>query len=98
MKKRLIAILKYLFFLGIGVFLVWWSLHQIPADKWGEFKKAIQTAKFGLIAPVFLILSLSHVLRALRWRILMQPMGYQPGFANSFFAVMIGYLLSLIHI
>jgi glycosyltransferase 2 family protein len=95
MKKRLIAILKYLFFLGIGVFLVWWSLHQIPADKWGEFKKALQTAKFGLIAPVFFILSLSHVLRALRWRILMEPMGYHPGFVNSFFAVMIGYLANL---
>lgn len=95
MKKRIIAILKYLFFLGIGVFLVWWSLHQIPNDKWGEFKESLRTAKFGLIAPVFFILSLSHVLRALRWRILMQPMGYTPAFANTFFAVMIGYLANL---
>jgi uncharacterized protein (TIRG00374 family) len=95
MKKRLIAFIKYLFFLGIGAFLVWWSLHQIPSDKWGEFKNALRTAKFGLIAPVFLILSLSHVLRALRWRILMEPMGYKPGVANSFFAVMIGYLANL---
>lgn len=95
MKKRLIALLKYLFFLGIGVFLVWWSLHQIPNDKWGEFKESLRTARFGLIAPVFLILTLSHICRALRWRILMNSMGYHPSLINTFFAVMIGYLANL---
>jgi glycosyltransferase 2 family protein len=95
MKKRLVAILKYLFFLGIGIFLVWWSLHQIPANKWGEFKESLRTAKYGLMVPVLLILSLSHLLRALRWRILMQPMGYKPSLPNTFFAVMIGYLANL---
>ena len=82
-------------FLGIGVFLVWWSLHQIPKDKWGEFKNSLITAKYGLIIPVLAILSLSHIIRALRWRILMKPMGYTPAFANTFFAVMIGYLANL---
>ena len=95
MKKRLIAILKYLLFLGIGVFLVWWSLHQIPANKWGEFKESLRTAKYGLVAPVLLILSISHLFRSLRWRILMEPMGYKPSLPNTFFAVMIGYLANL---
>ncbi|MEN9686304.1 MAG: hypothetical protein RLZZ28_2090, partial [Bacteroidota bacterium] len=95
MKKKWFSILQYLFFLGLGVFLVWWSLHQIPDNKWGEFRKSLETADFSLILPVFLILSLSHVLRALRWRILMRPMGYTPSFLNSFFAVMIGYLANL---
>lgn len=95
MKKRIISILKYLFFLGLGVFLVWWSLHQIPAAKWGDFKKDLQTANYWLILPVFLILSLSHLLRSLRWKILMQPMGYRPRLLNCFFAVMIGYLANL---
>ena len=95
MKKRLISGLQYLFFLGLGIFLVWWSLHQIPDEKWGEFKNSLQTAHFGLLVPVFLILSLSHIIRALRWRILMNPMGYSPSFLNTFFAVMIGYLANL---
>jgi len=95
MKKRLISVLKYLLFIGIGVFLVWWSLHQIPSNKWGEFKNSLRTAKYALIIPVLVILSLSHIIRALRWRILMQPMGYNPSFPNTFFAVMIGYLANL---
>ena len=95
MNKRVTSVLKYLFFLGLGIFLVWWSLHQIPDEKWGEFKLSLQTANYGLLLPVLLILSLSHVLRALRWRILMRPMGYTPSFLNTFFAVMIGYLANL---
>ncbi len=95
MKKQLLSIAKYVFFLGLGIFLVWWSLRQIPADKWDQFKDSLRTANYWLMLPVAIILALSHLLRALRWRILMQPMGYRPGILNCFFAVMIGYLANL---
>jgi len=95
MRKRLVPILKYLFFLGLGVFLIWWSMHQIPKEKWGEFKRSLETANYALILPVFLILSASHLVRALRWRVLMHPMGYTPSVINTFCAVMVGYLANL---
>ncbi len=95
MKKKLLNLLKYLSFLGVGLFLVWWSLHQIPADKWEDFKRVFKTANYWLFIPVFFILSASHVLRALRWKMLIHPMGFNPSFANTFFAVMIGYLANL---
>jgi uncharacterized protein (TIRG00374 family) len=95
MKKKLLSILQYVFFLGLGIFLIWWSLHQIPKEKWGEFRHSLETANYWLLIPVFLILTLSHLVRALRWQILMQPMGYRPGLPNSFFAVMIGYFANL---
>ncbi len=95
MKKKVLNILKYLSFLGLGVFLVWWSLHQIPDNKWQDFRAVFSTAKYGLLFPVFLILSTSHILRALRWKMLIQPLGYNPSLLNTFFAVMIGYLANL---
>jgi uncharacterized protein (TIRG00374 family) len=95
MKKKILNILKYLAFLGLGVFLVWWSLHQIPPEKWKDFRTAFSTAKYGLLVPVFFILSFSHILRALRWKMLILPMGYNPSLVNTFFAVMIGYLANL---
>lgn len=95
MRKRLFVIIKYVFFFGVGVFLVWWSLHQIPDNKWSEFKAAFTTAKYWLLIPVFFILLLSHVLRAVRWKMLIEPLGYKPRFSNTFFAVMIGYLANL---
>ena len=95
MKKKILNILKYLSFLGLGIFLVWWSLQQIPPENWKDFRKAFSTAKYWLLVPVFFILSLSHVLRAVRWKMLMLPMGYNPSLVNTFFAVMIGYLANL---
>ncbi len=95
MNKKITHFTKYVFFLGVGVFLVWWSLHQIPDNKWAAFKDALITSNFWLLIPVFLILSSSHLLRAIRWRTLMLPMGYSPRLANTFFAVMIGYLANL---
>ena len=95
MNKKATNIFKYSLFLGIGVFLVWWSLHKIPDNKWYEFKTALLTANFWLLFPVFIILTTSHILRAIRWNTLMKPMGYQPRIVNTFFAVMIGYLANL---
>ena len=93
--KKLNTILKYVFFLGLGIFLIWWSLHQIPDEEYGKFKEALRSAHYWMIVPVFLILAGSHVVRALRWRLLMEPMGYMPSLPNTFFAVMIGYLANL---
>ncbi|WP_018611960.1 lysylphosphatidylglycerol synthase transmembrane domain-containing protein [Segetibacter koreensis] len=95
MKRKILNILKYISFLGLGVFLVWWSLHQIPAEKWKDFRTAFSTARYWLLVPVFFIISLSHFLRALRWKMLILPMGYNPSLINTFFAVMIGYLANL---
>lgn len=95
MKIKWLSVIQYLIFLGIGIFLVWWSLHQIPDEKWEDFKGSLKTANYWLMIPVFLILSLSHVIRSMRWKILMKPMGYSPGLINVFFAVMIGYLANL---
>lgn len=95
MRKKWFSILQYLFFLGLGLFLVWWSMQQIPPEKWGDFKKSLQNANYWLLIPVFLILTLSHFIRSLRWKILMKPMGYQPRTPNVFFAVMVGYLANL---
>ncbi|OYW80480.1 MAG: hypothetical protein B7Z27_03740 [Sphingobacteriia bacterium 32-37-4] len=95
MRKKWFSVLQYLFFLGLGLFLVWWSMQQIPPEKWGDFKKSLQNANYWLLIPVFLILTASHFIRSLRWKILMKPMGYTPRTPNVFFAVMVGYLANL---
>ncbi|MGZ8510569.1 MAG: lysylphosphatidylglycerol synthase transmembrane domain-containing protein [Chitinophagaceae bacterium] len=92
MKKRLFILFQYLFFLGLGAFLVWWSVKDIDNEKMAEIRSALKNARLYLIVPVFIILISSHYVRALRWRLLMEPMGYKPGKANTFLAVMVGYL------
>ena len=92
MNKRLRTILQYSFFLGLGIFLVWWSIKELSADDKSHIKSALKTARYWLLIPVFGLLLLSHFIRALRWRLLIEPLGYKPSKSNTFFAVLIGYL------
>lgn len=92
MNKHLRTIFQYIFFLGLGVFFAWLSLKNLNSEKLAQIKIAIRNAKHWLIIPVAFILIFSHFIRALRWRLLMEPLGYKPSKINTFFAVMIGYL------
>lgn len=92
MNKRLSTILQYFFFLGLGIFLVWWSIKDLTTNDKSHIRSALQTARYWLLLPVFGILLLSHYLRAIRWRLLIEPLGYFPSKTNTFFAVLIGYL------
>lgn len=94
MKKPLITLLQYLFFLGLGVLFVWLSVRKINHEQWLQIKASLQRARLYLILPVCATLLLSHYSRAMRWRILMEPMGYRPSKFNTFAAVMIGYLVN----
>src|SRR4026207_598969 len=92
MNKHLRTILQYCFFLGLGIFLAWWSIKDLTDENKSQIREALKTAKYWLIIPVFGILLLSHFIRALRWRLLIQSLGYNPSKSNTFFAVLIGYL------
>ncbi len=92
MNKRLRTILQYTFFLGLGIFLVWWSVKDLTGEDKSQIRLALQTARYWLVVPVFGILFLSHLVRALRWKLLIEPLGYKPSTTNTVFAVFIGYL------
>src|SRR5665213_77061 len=95
MKKAILTSLQYIFFALLAVFFVWLSVRGLDHEKWEQLKKAMDKAHYWLLIPVFSLLLLSHWIRALRWRQLMEPMGYHPSRLNAFFAVMIGYFVNL---
>lgn len=94
MKKPLVTILQYVFFLGLGILFVWLSVREINEEQWLQIKASLQRARLWLIIPVCITLLLSHFSRAIRWKILMEPLGYKPSTFNTFAAVMIGYLVN----
>ncbi|MFI5133202.1 MAG: lysylphosphatidylglycerol synthase transmembrane domain-containing protein [Chitinophagales bacterium] len=95
MRKKILTILQYISLLGLGIFLVWWSIRDLSSDDKSQIKSALKHAKYLLIIPVLGILLLSHFVRALRWRLLIEPLGYSTKKSNAFFAVLIGYLTNL---
>lgn len=45
---------------------------------------------------MFVVAMISHVLRALRWKLLLQPAGFLVSTSSSFLSLMIGYLVNLV--
>lgn len=95
MNKKLRVYIQYFFFIALAALFVWLSLRHIDAEKWRLLKSAIARARLWIFFPVMLLLLVSHWLRAIRWKMLIVPLGFAPRLHNSFFAVMIGYLVNL---
>lgn len=98
MKKIVLTILQYVIFFGLGGLLIWWQYGKLSTgDKTEIFASfaAVQD-KLWLLIPVLLIGFLSHLFRALRWKLLLEPLKLNPTTANITFAVLIGYLVNLL--
>jgi glycosyltransferase 2 family protein len=95
MNKRILSLLQYLVFFGLGIFLVWWSIGKISHKDWVDIKGAWLRAHYRLLVPVVLTLLAAHFSRAIRWRILMKPMGYNPSIINTYLAVLVSYIANL---
>lgn len=95
MKSNLRNILRFSLFLGIGLFFIWLFMRNLTAEQKSEIFLSFRIAEYSWIILAFALGMLSHLLRSLRWKILMEPMGYKPRTSNVFMAVMIGYLANL---
>ncbi len=92
MHKRFLNILQYILFLGAGIFLVWWQLKSMNEAEWADFKASLKGVNYWVILPVFIMSMLSHLSRSMRWKIILEPLGYRPKLRNVFACLMVGYL------
>lgn len=96
MSKRTKNILQYIFFLGTGIFLLWLSAHNLSPENRKHLSDTLKQADYRLIIPVMAMLLVSHYSRALRWKILIRPLGYRPSTAYTFIATLMGYFFNLL--
>lgn len=97
MQKKLFTALKYLVMLGVGIFLFWLVYNDQFSEpaKMTELKEAVGHIHYRYIVLAFVIMLLSNWSRAVRWNLLIQPLGYKTSDRNGFMAVMIGYFANL---
>lgn len=93
MKTTTSNVVKTLVFLAIGIALLYWAFHKMDMS---EVLSALKNANYTWVLAAFLCGVLSHLSRAIRWRYLLEPMGYQVSVKHSFLAVMSGYLMNYI--
>jgi uncharacterized protein (TIRG00374 family) len=92
LKKKLIPIIKYLFFLLLGIGLLFLAFKNIDLDQvWEELKHA----NYSWLIWSMVLALISHYFRALRWNQLINQMKYKTSTTTTFYAVMIGYLANL---
>ena len=93
MKKRTLNILKNLFFLLLGVALLWISFRNVDLQ---ELWEGIKNANYSWIILAIACAIISHCFRALRWNLLIDALDYKTRFSTTFYAVMIGYMANLV--
>ncbi|MFZ1694474.1 MAG: lysylphosphatidylglycerol synthase transmembrane domain-containing protein, partial [Flavobacteriales bacterium] len=95
MKRALVSALK----LGLPLAIGFWLIHKQYADLSPAQRDELFTA-FGQADLLWLSLSMvvgwvAHVSRGWRWRYLLEPIGYRPGFWNCYHGVMVGYFINM---
>jgi hypothetical protein len=85
------SVLKYLISLGVSVGLLWYLF------KGREFNlEQLREVEYGWIIASILLSWMSHWIRAYRWNLMLNPLGYQLTSFRTFLAVMVGYLANLV--
>jgi uncharacterized protein (TIRG00374 family) len=92
MTKRILNILKYIILFGIGVFIFW----KIYKGEWGRVKESLKNLNYFWIGISIVLSILSQVSRAIRWNMLIRPLGYNPRLGNTFLSILVLYLVNLI--
>ena len=104
-------IFKTLIFFGIGFAVLYWVFHnqQIAFEEqcmlegtdldncslWDKMLADLSSADFGWIALVILCFMISNLSRALRWNMLLKPLGLDAKLHYTFGSIMIAYFANL---
>ncbi len=90
MTKNVKTAIQTIVFLTIGIVLFYYAVGSEPIGD------EIKNANVFWIGVSMLCGILSHLARALRWNLLLQPMGYKASPWASFHAVILGYLVNMV--
>lgn len=80
-------------FLLIGIGLLWISFRGIDLKKLGSI---LLKANYWWLLAAIIVSIIAFIIRARRWILLIEPMGYKPGLKNTYHALVTGYFANLI--
>jgi len=96
MKTKSIQILRFILFLSLGIFLLWYTTASLSKEDLKKVEELVLQAKLLFVIPSIAALLLSHYIRALRWKMMMDELNRKPGILNVFLSVLVGYFLNLV--
>ncbi len=93
MKKGLKQTIQATVFLALAALLLWLSFKGIDLTELGA---VLREAQYWWLLPAIIFSVMSFFIRARRWNLLIEPLGYKPGLINAFHAVVAGYFANMI--
>jgi len=95
LKIRIGNIIQLFLSLGLGVGLVYWFINQMtPEQRDGTLESFGRADYFWLSMPLIFGL-ISNLVRAQRWRLMLRPVGFNPGLWNTFFSINVMFFANL---
>jgi glycosyltransferase 2 family protein len=95
LRSNLLTLVKFVIFLGLGILIIWLSVRNLTIIERDEIIHSFRIANYNWVFLAVFLGIISHILRSLRWMLLLEPMGYKPSFKNTFYAVMVGYFANM---
>ena len=87
---------QFLLFFGLGIFLLWFTTRSLTREEINKVSDLVLNANLIYVLPSIGALILSHYIRALRWKMLMDPLGKPTKIKNVFLSVLVGYFFNLV--
>ena len=92
MKKKVISVIKYALFLVAGIGMLWLTFRN---QDFTQVIQKIENVHIGWLLASVVAAILAHLSRAIRWNMLITPLGYKPKLINTFWALCAGYFANL---
>ena len=93
MNPKLVKALQFVFFLFIGLVLLYFAFRGINLN---ELVQEIKQANYYWVSLSLFFAMLALLFRALRWRLLIEPLDERPKITRIFHAINIGYLANFV--
>jgi hypothetical protein len=93
LKRGLKNSARIILFLILGIILLWISFRGIDLKKLGE---TLGDAEYGWLLLSSAVSIVALFIRARRWTLLIEPLGYKPALMNTYHSLVTGYFANLI--
>ena len=92
MKRKIIRAFNFFVFLTIGIILLYLAFKGVDFNTLVE---DLKSANYYWVLLSLVFAFVGYLSRAYRWKLLIEPLNYNPPVKNVFYAVMFGYLANL---
>ena len=89
MKRKILRAVNFFVFLAIGILLLYLAFKGVDFN---TLVDDLKSANYLWVLLSLFFAIIGYVSRAYRWKLLIEPLNYNPPVKNVFYAVMFGYL------